>query len=95
MQRERKSRALGGRKKGFLWRKERTDMEERKQWVDTARGIGILLVLLIHAATGAIREHSAAARAVYEFGMYTGRQLLFFLAGVTFQITFEKNRRVR
>ena len=67
-------------------------MEERKQWVDTTRGIGILLVLLIHAATGAIREHSAAARAVYEFGMYTGRQLLFFLAGVTFQITFEKNR---
>lgn len=65
--------------------------KKRVQWVDIARAIGVLIVLILHSATAAIREDSRFVLNVYTMAMWVGRQLLFFLAGYTFCLTYERH----
>ena len=66
----------------------------RKIWVDNARGIGILIIFMIHSVPSAVREDSMVARNIYDIGMLIGRQLFFVLAGYTFQLTLQKKNKL-
>ena len=65
----------------------------RKIWVDNARGIGILIIFMIHSVPSAVRADSMIARNIYDIGMFIGRQLFFLLAGYTFQLTLQKKNK--
>lgn len=66
----------------------------RKIWVDNARGIGILIIFMIHSVPSAVREDSMVTRNIYDIGMLIGRQLFFLLAGYTFQLTLQKKNKL-
>ena len=66
----------------------------RKIWVDNARGIGILIIFMIHSVPSAVRADSMIARNIYDIGMFIGRQLFFLLAGYTFQLTLQKKNKL-
>lgn len=68
--------------------------KKRIVWLDSARGIGILMVVLIHAATTVLREKSSVARFLYEINFFAGRQLLFCLTGITYRINFSKYKHM-
>lgn len=64
---------------------------KRVKWVDSARGIGIVLILLAHACPTALRMENSVAGYIYNVGL-VGREIFFFLAGYTFQLTIERKR---
>ena len=67
----------------------------RIQWIDVARGIGIILVVLGHVERGLVSAHIAVASfwQAVDFGIYTFHMpLFFFLAGLNVRRALRKGR---
>ena len=62
------------------------EKKARAGWVDAARGIGILLIVLIHSIRPDMREANAACRLVYELIISFVNGMFFVLAGVTYRM---------
>lgn len=65
-------------------------MQKRVEWIDTARGIGIFLVIIGHAVTTVIRNDSELAMAIYKAVYFVQIPLLFFVSGLVFDLSFQK-----
>jgi fucose 4-O-acetylase-like acetyltransferase len=65
-------------------------MEERIKWLDTAKGVGIILVILGHAVTTAIREDSKVAMLLYNFIYFFHMPFLFYLSGCGYRLSKER-----
>lgn len=65
-------------------------MEERVKWLDTAKGVGIILVILGHAVTTAIREDSKAAMLLYNFIYFFHMPFLLYLSGYGYRLSKER-----
>lgn len=63
---------------------------DRKLWLDIARGIGILLIILGHSTTTVVRNNSDFAMFVYNYLYFFHVRLLFFLSGYAFGLKEEK-----
>lgn len=63
---------------------------QRLNWIDTARGIGIILVVLGHAARHEMMEASALCGYLSFFIYSFHVPLLFVLSGITFGMTYQK-----
>lgn len=58
---------------------------QRLDWVDIAKGIGIILVVFAHTLVPQIRESSAAAKFLWIFIYNFHMPLFFFLSGLLFE----------
>lgn len=65
-------------------------MNKRLEWIDIARGIGILTVILGHALTTVIRENHAWAKVLYDLIYYFHMNLMFFISGLAFNLSCQK-----
>ncbi len=65
-------------------------MSKRIEWLDIARGIGILLVVLGHALTTVIREDSSICMEIYNQIYFFHLPLLFYVSGLAFSLSYEK-----
>ena len=63
---------------------------ERIQWIDIGRGIGILLVILGHAVSGPVREVSGGAELIYNFIYFFHMGLLMYLSGYMYKKNEER-----
>ena len=68
---------------------------QRLTWLDIARGIGIILVVLGHSVTTVIRENSAAAMQIYNAVYFFHMPLLFFISGTAFELKADKYRKTK
>lgn len=71
------------------------EARQRLQWLDTARGIGMILVVAGHAATTAIREDVNWVWQMYNYIFYIHMPFLFLLSGYSFRISrvrYEKTK---
>ena len=66
------------------------ESEKRIHWIDTARGISVILVMLIHSCTSVIRTENAWVSILYTFSISFSVDILFFLAGCSMTIAKEK-----
>jgi fucose 4-O-acetylase-like acetyltransferase len=66
------------------------NMEERIKWLDTAKGVGIILVILGHAVTTAIREDSQAAMLLYNLIYFFHMPFLLYLSGYGYRLSKER-----
>lgn len=65
-------------------------MNKRVEWIDIARGIGIILVVLGHSVTTVIRENSSIAMSIYTTVYFFHLPLLFFVSGLAFDLSTDK-----
>lgn len=65
----------------------------RKEWIDIAKGIAIILVVVGHSINPQIRKDSQIALFIYWFIYFFHTRLLFLLSGITFSLSFRKNER--
>ena len=65
-------------------------MSKRIGWIDIARGIGILLVVLGHSVTTVVRNDSDIAMALYDLAYFIQVPLLMFVSGLAFELNYEK-----
>ncbi len=67
-------------------------MQENKriEWIDAVRGIVIIMVLLNHSATSAIRDHSFTVDIQYLFTVTAAMPIMMFISGCSMSIS--KNR---
>ena len=63
---------------------------ERIKWLDVAKGIGIVFVVIGHAVTSSIRNDSEIAREIYNFVFFIHMPFLFFLSGIGYRIGEKK-----
>jgi len=61
--------------------------EKRVQWLDVARGIGMILVILGHSVTTVIRNDSAVAMGIFNGIYYFHMPLLLYLSGFAYRIS--------
>lgn len=69
-------------------------MKERVKWLDCARGIGMLLVVLGHTAPSAFRYSVPWVLEMYDYIFLFHMPFLFFLSGYAFRLNQEKYERV-
>ncbi|WP_408071392.1 acyltransferase family protein [Butyrivibrio sp. JL13D10] len=69
--------------------------KRRIRWVDAARGIGIILVTLIHSSTSAIRNYNFGVYLLYHFTVLVAVPIMTFLAGYSFQLCRDKYIKMR
>ena len=67
-------------------------MNKRIEWIDIARGIGIILVVLGHSVTTVIRKNSDMAMAIYNAVYYVQVPLLLFVSGMAFDLSFMRTK---
>lgn len=65
-------------------------MNKRIEWIDIARGVGIILVVLGHSVTSAIRRDSTIAMEIYKVAYSVQIPLLLFVSGISFNLNFNK-----
>ena len=65
-------------------------MKERVEWIDIARGMGIILVILGHTLTTVIRRDSVPAKDLYQAIYHFHMPFMFLLSGVAFNISAER-----
>ena len=65
-------------------------MNKRVEWIDIARGIGIILVVLGHSVTTVIRLNSDIAMTIYNAVYFVQVPLLLFVSGMAFDLSFNK-----
>ncbi|QFJ56312.1 acyltransferase family protein (plasmid) [Pseudobutyrivibrio xylanivorans] len=65
-------------------------MKERLEWIDVARGIGILLVVLGHCFTTVVRKDNMIAGYMYNAIYYFHMPFMFFISGIAFNISIDK-----
>lgn len=63
---------------------------KRIEWIDINKGIGIILVLLLHSCTSAIRYKDNLTFLLYTFGIETAVPIMYFVSGCTFCLNREK-----
>lgn len=63
---------------------------KRIQWIDIARGIGIILVTLIHSSTTAIRNYDFGVNILYNFTVQSAVPAMVFLSG--YAVAMSKTR---
>lgn len=63
------------------------EKKKRMDWVDAARGIGILLIVVIHSIRPDMREKQAICRFIYDFIIVFVIGMFFVLSGVTYRIS--------
>ena len=59
-------------------------MKKRIEWLDIARGYGIILVVLGHALTTPIRQNSEIAMILYKYNVVLKNQKLLWIFSKTF-----------
>ena len=71
-------------------------MKDRIKWIDTARGLGLLFVVIGHVVTTPIRRDYSWAMAVYNCMYYFHMPYLLFISGVSFGISYDRylNKKV-
>ena len=55
--------------------------QKRVEWLDVARGLGMLLVIIGHTMTTPIRQASFSAYAVYNAVYFFHMPFMFYLSG--------------
>ena len=65
-------------------------MNKRLGWIDIARGIGIIFVVLGHTLPKVIRENHLWAMNMYDFIYFFHMNLMFFISGIAFNISAVK-----
>lgn len=65
--------------------------QKRVEWLDVARGLGMLLVIIGHTMTTPIRDASFYAHAVYDGIYFFHMPFMFYLSGRTFGMYRERN----
>ena len=63
---------------------------KRIRWIDTARGVGIILVTLIHSSTYAIRSCNFGTDLLYNFTVAVAVPIMIFLSGYAVSMSREK-----
>ena len=71
-------------------------MQENKrvEWIDAARGIGIILAMLIHTATTAIRNHDIGVNILYLFTITATMPVMMFLSGCSVSLSKERYKQM-
>lgn len=64
--------------------------KKRVEWLDIARGIGIILVVLGHAVSGSVRSISKSSDIIYNIIYFFHMPLLVFLSGCSYKISQEQ-----
>ncbi|WP_022765645.1 acyltransferase family protein [Butyrivibrio sp. XPD2006] len=59
----------------------------RVEWIDAARGIGIILAMLIHTATSSIRENDIGVFILYQFTITATMPVMMFLSGCSVSLS--------
>ena len=70
-------------------------MKTRLKWLDSARGIGMLLVVVGHAATSAIRNDVGWVQQLYNYIFYIHMPFLFILSGYSYQINRDRYNDIK
>ncbi len=70
-----------------------TKMNNRVQWIDVGKGIGILLVILGHSFRDSMRSQFFVCNYIYEWVYTFHMPFLMFLSGYTFMYSLEKYER--
>lgn len=65
--------------------------QKRVEWLDVARGLGMLLVIIGHTMTTPIRQASFSAYAVYNAVYFFHMPFMFYLSGRTFGMFRQRN----
>lgn len=65
--------------------------QKRVEWLDVARGLGMLFVIIGHTMTTPIRDASFYAHAVYSAIYFFHMPFMFYLSGRTFGMFQERN----
>lgn len=65
--------------------------QERVVWIDVARGLGILLVVLGHTLTTPVRNANHGLFALYSAIYFFHMPFLFYLSGCTFRLLWKRN----
>lgn len=65
--------------------------QKRVEWLDVARGLGMLFVIIGHTMTTPIRQDSFSAYAVYNAVYFFHMPFMFYLSGRTFGMFRERN----
>ncbi|MBQ3599722.1 MAG: acyltransferase [Lachnospiraceae bacterium] len=66
--------------------------QNRVEWLDVARGIGLLLVIIGHTMTTPIRQASELANCIYTAIYFFHMPFMFYLSGRTFGMFWERNK---
>lgn len=70
-------------------------MNERIRWLDTAKGVGIFLVVLGHCLISSMRSNTTSCSLVYEFIYSFHMPFFVFLSGHSFSLSEEKYMRMK
>lgn len=65
---------------------------KRLDYLDYAKGIGLLLVIIGHCISNEIRRDSSVASTLYKGIYFFHMELMFFLSGKTFAISVERHK---
>lgn len=66
------------------------EKEQRVEWIDVAKGIGLLLVIMGHTMTTPIREASDFAHGIYTAIYFFHMPFMFYLSGRTFGMSMNR-----
>lgn len=67
---------------------------KRVEWLDVARGIAIILVVVGHSVPTALREGSIIAQYLYDFIYFFHMQLWFLLSGISYRLNNNKYKNM-
>lgn len=65
-------------------------MENRVKWIQVAKGLGIILVVLGHTSTTVLRERSAIAMNIYNYIYFFHMAFFFYISGRTYALSKSK-----
>lgn len=68
-------------------------LRQRIEWIDAAKGIGILLVVLGHAFRDEMRAQSGICEFVYQAIYFFHMPLFFVISGLTFGLSWRKDSK--
>ena len=66
------------------------EVNQRVEWIDIAKGITIVLIILLHSCTSAIRDIDFVAFLIYSFTVTSAVPVLMFLSGCSFALRKEE-----
>ncbi|MCR5102387.1 MAG: acyltransferase [Butyrivibrio sp.] len=65
-------------------------MKKRVEWIDIARGIGIIMAMLIHSCTSVIRNQDYGVNLFYAFTSTSSMPLMIFLSGCSVKLNSKR-----
>ena len=66
------------------------EVNQRVDWIDIAKGIAIVFIILLHSCTSAIRDIDFGAFLIYSFTVTSAVPVLMFLSGCSFALRKEE-----